>query len=330
VKILLLGALLTAAIASASDSPILWRDSGPVESLDLASGPGGPDGAPQPPFVFEKEETSGTSAKVLVKDARGKKWMAKFGPEVKAETFGSRMAWAAGYMVEPTYYVAEGKIENVGKLSRAAPFIDTKNGGAFKDSRFQLRDKAYEFIPNKWSLDEKSIKGTKELAGLKLLAMLVANWDVKPANMAVIGYEGQRYFSITDWGASMGQSGEIGAHSKWDCPAFAKQSDHFVDGVSNGFVSFNYTGKSADMVGSNIRVSDVKWFMDRMGKLTDQQIQAGLVASGATPEEVPCFPQALRKRLGQLATVASTAGMSPDSASKTTTTTTTTSTTPKQ
>jgi hypothetical protein len=329
VKTYLLGALVTAAIVSASDSPIVWRDPGPVASLDLAAGPGGPDSAPQPPFLFEKEETTGTSPKVLVKDSRGKNWMVKFGPEVKAEVFASHMAWAAGYMVEPTHYVAAGKIDNVGKLGRAAPFVDTKNGGAFKDGRFQLRDKAYDYIPNKWSLDEKSIKGTKELAGLKLLAMLVSNWDVKPDNMAVIGFEGRRYFSISDWGASMGQSGEIGGHSKWDCAAFAKQSDHFVDGVSNGFVSFNYTGKSADQVSNNIRTSDVKWFMDRMGKLTDEQIKAGLIGSGATPGEVPCFTQAFRKRLDQLATVASTAGTSSDSVRRTVTTTTTT-TTPKR
>jgi hypothetical protein len=329
VKTYLLAALVTVAIVSASDSPIVWRDPGPIESLDLAAGPGGPDGAPQPPFVFEKEETTGSSAKVLVKDSRGKKWMVKFGPEVKAETFGSHMAWAAGYMVEPAYYVAEGKIDNVGKLGPAAPFVDAKNGGAFKDGRFQLRDKTYDYIPNKWSLDDKSIKGTKELAGLKLTAMLVSNWDVKPDNMAVIKFDGQLYFAIVDWGASMGQSGEIGGHSKWDCAAFARQSDHFVDGVSNGYVSFNYTGKSADQVSHNIRTSDVKWFMDRMGRLTDEQIKAGLIASGAHPDEVPCFTQALRKRLGQLATAASTAGMSPDSVSRTTVTTTTTTTTPK-
>jgi hypothetical protein len=69
--------------------------------------------------------------------------------------------------------------------------------------------------------------------------------------------------------------------------------------------------------------------MDRMGKLTDQQLRAGLVASGANSEEADCFTAALRKRLNVFATVAQ--GGQPDGVrtSRTVTTTTTTKTTPK-
>jgi hypothetical protein len=44
--------------------------------------------------------------------------------------------------------------------------------------------------------------------------------------------------------------------------------------------------------------------MDRMSQLTDQQLRAGLVASGANPQEADCFTAAFRKRLNVFATVA--------------------------
>ncbi|HUS07138.1 MAG TPA: hypothetical protein VMZ52_12605 [Bryobacteraceae bacterium] len=306
-KLLFSLAILVAAAAPAADKPILWKDWGPVESLDLAGGPGGSSNAPKPPFTFKKEDSGGTAPKVAVTDARGTDWAIKFGPEVKPETFATRLVWAAGYMAEPTYYVREGTIRGVGKLGRAAEFIDA--AGAFHDGRFQIRDKKqYVFHDTRWSFDEKSVKGTKELNGLKILIVLLSNWDVKPINTAIIETGGQAYYAISDWGATMGKSGEIGGHSKWECAPFAAQTDHLIEGVADGYVSFNYTGKSADQVANNIRVEDVQWFMRRMGKLSDAQIRAALEASGATPEEIACFTASLRKRLDMLAAIANVKG----------------------
>ena len=109
---------------------VLWRDPGPVESLDLAGGPGGPRKAPKAPYTFVQEDKGGTSPKVTVTDANGVPWLVKFGEEVKAENFSSRIAGAAGYFASPTYYVAEGKVDGVGELGRAAAFL---KGGAFRD-----------------------------------------------------------------------------------------------------------------------------------------------------------------------------------------------------
>src|SRR5262245_53718441 len=86
-----------------SGPPILWHDPGEVEKLDFVGGVGGRDQAPKPPFTFEEEILSGTNPKVRVKDAGGTKWAVKFGTEARAEVFSTRMAWAAGYFVEPSY-----------------------------------------------------------------------------------------------------------------------------------------------------------------------------------------------------------------------------------
>jgi hypothetical protein len=326
VKAALLTAIFGIAVASANDSTLLWRDTGPVQSLDLAAGPGGSERAPRPPFTFVKEDPGGTTPKVTVRDARGITWSVKFGPEAKPESFATRFAWASGYFAEPAYFLREGEIEGAAGLGRAAQFIQN---GRFQDARFELRDeKAYRLVPDShWSLDDDRLKGTKELAGLKLVLMLVSNWDVKQENFSIMEVAGKRYYAVTDWGASMGRTGDITGRSKWDCPGFALQSEHFVDAVGDGFVTFNYAGKERDAVSNNIRVDDVKWLIARVGKLSHAQIQAGLAASGASPEESACFANALGKRLSQLAAVAS--GEPTVTRTRTVTKTTTTTSAPK-
>src|SRR5262245_40124415 len=71
---------------------LIWADPGEVENLDFAGGPGGRNREPKPPFTFIEESFSGTNPKVRVSDANGVKWTVKFGSEVNAETFATRVA----------------------------------------------------------------------------------------------------------------------------------------------------------------------------------------------------------------------------------------------
>ena len=90
---------------------MIWKAPEPVETLDFVGGAGGRSRAPMPPFTFVEEDEDGTNPKMKVKDASGALWSVKWGEEVKAETFAQRMAWAAGYIVEPAYYVSRGRID---------------------------------------------------------------------------------------------------------------------------------------------------------------------------------------------------------------------------
>jgi hypothetical protein len=121
-----LSLLLFAVAASSAEPTLLWRDPGPIESLDLAAGPGGAANAPTAPFTFVKEEKRGISQKVVVTDARQKKWMVKFGEEAKPETFASRIAWAAGYPVRASYYIASGQIDGMPGTFHDARFPDVR------------------------------------------------------------------------------------------------------------------------------------------------------------------------------------------------------------
>src|SRR5262249_58674885 len=149
-------------------------DPSAVEGLDFAAGAGGRAHMPNPPFTFVEENLSGSNPKVRVTDANGTKWTAKFGSEVNAETFATRIAWAAGYFVELAYFVPSGKIEKLGHLDRAKKSV--RPDGSFTDSRFELhREKGVKKLQEEesWSWIQNPFLGTKELNGLKVIMMLV-------------------------------------------------------------------------------------------------------------------------------------------------------------
>lgn len=298
--------------------PIIWRSPGVVEKLDLVGGSTGRAKAPRPPFTFVEESLSGTNPKVRVSDANGVKWTAKFGAEVNSETFATRLVWAVGYFVEPAYFVASGKIENGGqpiKLTRAKDFV--KSDGSFVDARFEMqKEKGVKKLEEEqsWGWTDNRFAGSKELNGLKVMVMLVSNWDNKDvrdfkrgSNTAIfqhptkVGVE-DRYL-VTDWGGSMGKWGGVLSREKWDCKGFKGQTKDFVKGVKGEFVQFGYTGQHSDSFKNDIRVSDVKWLLQYLGRVTDDQLRAGLQASGASPDEIECFTQSLRDRINQLKTV---------------------------
>ncbi|HZF38150.1 MAG TPA: hypothetical protein VE715_04975 [Blastocatellia bacterium] len=297
-------------------TPVIWSDPGAVEDMDFVGGIGGKANAPKPPFTFLEESMSGTNPKVRVSDAKGAEWTVKFGSEVNAETFATRVAWAAGYYVEPDYFVPSGKIEKLGPTERAKKFI--KPDGGFTDARFEARrEKGVKKLDaeQSWSWMENPFVGTKELNGLKVIMMLVSNWDNKDvrdisrgSNTAIfqtktgLGLE-DRYL-ITDWGGSMGKWGGYVTREKWDCNGFRGQTKEFVKGVKGDQVEFGYSGQHSTSFKEGIRIDDVKWVAQYLGRITDNQLRAGLQASGASSQEVECFTQSLRDRINQLVKVA--------------------------
>ncbi len=245
-----------------------------------------------------------------VKDANGLEWDIKFGHEAKPDTFATRMAWAAGYWVEPNYFIANGAISGVQHLTRARDYVD--EGGRFHDGRFQLRSDDPKYLENvNWNWDRNPFVGTHELNGLKIMMMLVSNWDDKDyrdaatrgANTAIY-QQGDRYiFFIDDWGASFGNWGKLLTRSKWNCHDYYDESHDFVKGLGLG-IEWGYTGQHSELMKDGVRPSDVKWLMQYLGRITDDQIRTGLLTSGASDEEAQNCLQGLRMRIGQLRTVA--------------------------
>jgi hypothetical protein len=300
----------TAVAGLTRGNSVLWHDPGAVERLDLRYGAGGPSLAPRPPFRFVKEDNSGTTPKVRVRDAAGREWVVKFAIEASPDTFGSRMAWAMGYYTEINYYVRGGRILGVRDLKRARKFVDSS--GRFAGGRFQLRAKSPEYLAGvSWSWDGNPFIGTPQLSGLKILMMLLSNWDDKDirdahrrgSNTAIYKDGGRFLFFIDDWGGSMGHWGHYLTRSKWDPVDYYTESEQFVR-VKDAAIDWGYKGTHTDRMTDEIRPSDVRWLMRYLGRLTDQQIYAGLIASGATRDQAGVFTKALRIRISQLREIA--------------------------
>ncbi len=302
---------------------VIWRDPGDVSRLDLGAGPGGADGAPAPPFTFLEEHLTGSQPCVSVRDARDRTWRVKWGDEVQAETLATRLAWAAGYFVEITYFIAAGQIDGAGTLQRAAGCIDQDR--RFRDARFELDEAGVikHFEEHSWAWNDNPFVGSRELNGLKVVMMWLSNWDAKDlrdvargSNTAIFEYviggglREARYL-IIDWGGALGKWGSIVRRDRWDCAGFTAENDGFVQGVDGDFVTFGYTGQRTTDIAQSIRVSDVAWLMQRLDRLSAAQIAAAVEASGGTPEEVNCFSQSLRARLDRLRDVRTSPAAAP-------------------
>src|SRR5262245_54436052 len=293
--------------ATTQQKNVLWADPGDVAALDFRYGIGGPDRQPQPPFHFVREDKSGTTPKVDVTDARNVKWNVKWGSEARATTFCGRMAWAAGYIAQPEYFVASGRIEGVHGLDRARDRVS--KDGSFEDARFQLRTDSPRFLgTSTWTWTENPFVGTRELQGLKILLMLVSTWDTKNANLATFEDNspgGRRLlYADIDWGSCLGKWGGLLTWRKYDCKGFVDQTPDFVKGVTNGEIEWGFKGKHRGDVADNITVEDVQWLLQYVGRITDKQIRVGLEASGVSPADTESYAHALRDRIEQLERVA--------------------------
>jgi len=279
--------------------PALWQDRGDISQLDLFLGIGSEEGMPKPPFQFKEEDKTGTNPKIKVIDANGVKWNIKFDEEVHAEVACSRIVWACGYMVEESYFVPSGQVNGGTALDRARKFV--KANGSFTDGMFEKRPDNVARRRTPWSWRSNPFTGKKEMSGLIMLNVLVNNWDSKEENNTVLGMyddagEVNEWYTVADWGGSLGKTGSVFSHTKWDVEKFAKQP--FIDGVRGNSVKLHYAGKmSAE---ASVPLDHARWFAGIIGQLTDDQLRQAFKAAGATPREIEGFATQMRRKINEL------------------------------
>jgi len=302
----------------------IWRDPGPASALDPINGPGGDDRVPRPRFHFVKEHSVGSQPCVSVRDARGRIWRVKWGAEVHSETFAVRFAWACGYFAEVTHFVPSGTIDGAAALQRAKDCIGSADG-SFQDARFELEDPAVTkmFEEHSWAWNDNPFVGTRELNGLKVIVMLLSNWDTKDrrdvargSNTAIFEERNARgtreaHYLLTDWGGSMGRWGSnLVTRGRWDAEGFAAQTPQFVTGVTNDCVTFGYAGQRTADVAHEIPLDHVRWLHPYLERLSADFLTRALLASGASGDEAARFTAALTERIAQLGAVAREATVS--------------------
>jgi hypothetical protein len=303
-----------------SAAPVLWRDPGDIASRDLRYGPGSAELAPAAPFTFVEEVKKGESPKFKVRDARGVEWSVKLGPEAQAETASTRLVWAVGYFAEEAYYFEEVRVEGLTRLSRGREFVV---GDTVISARFEPRREGVEDGPE-WSWRDGPFEDSREMNGLKVLMVLLNNFDARKGNNHILytktpgGLEAR--YVVTDLGATLGRAGGLGGKRvKNDLEAFL--STKFVRGVDedDGVVEFDfdtrprgfghlsvlhpkyYRGevkKEAAMRG--IPVEHARWIGSLLAQLTDAQMRDAFRVSGYDGATAEGYVRSLRERINQL------------------------------
>lgn len=302
--------------------PILWRDPGDISKRDLRYGPGAANMAPVAPFTFIKEDTTGASPKFSVKDARGVNWTVKYGIEAQSEIVSTRLVWAMGYFAEEAYYLERAEIQNLPRVSRGQEFV---SGSVVRGARFEPRRKGVTRGAI-WDWLKNPFVGTRELDGLKVLMVLLANYDTRLENNRVLHQkndatgEMEARYVVTDIGATLGKVGGLGGKRiKNSLPEY--QASRFIVGVQNGVVEFDYStrpqgaGKFASLFSPgygksqankekamrHIPLANARWVGGMLSRLSEDQLHDAFRAAGYDDATRKGFVKAIRERIKALA-----------------------------
>lgn len=329
-RFLIIAILLAAAVPVFAQSapttptgvPVIWRDPGQISRRNMTFGAGSAELAPVAPFTFVKEESNGESPKFDVTDARGVTWVVKVGPEAQAETVVSRIVWSVGYFADEAYYIDRAEIRNLPKLTRGQEFIE--NRSVVRSARFEPKRKDVSRGEN-WDWEANPFLKTRELDGLKVLMVLLANYDTSIRNNRILSTtnsatgELEARYVASDVGATLGKVGGLGGkRSKNTLADF--RSSKFVLGVENGMVKFDYdtTPKKMGMFASlfkpsyrssqekkervmqNISVENAKWIGSLLTELTDEQLRDAFRSANYDKQTMDGFVAVIRERINQL------------------------------
>lgn len=295
---------------AAESKAVLWQQPGAITIADWTWGPGGEARAPKAPFEFIEEDFNGTNAKVKVRDANGDRWTVKFGGENHSDVFAARLLFAMGYAAQPAHFVRSGIITGVHGLKRAKPFIGKQ--GEFGYARFKLHEskKVTRVEGADWSWVDNPFVGSYELNGLKILMMLLSNWDAKDSrdrkgsNTTVYAKSSpigdQLLYSFDDWGATLGTWGGFFSRDKWNPDGFSRQTRDFASSRDGQTIRWGYRGKHGKDITAGIRIENVRWLLTYLSEVSDEELRAGVQASGATPAEIDAYSRSIRERISQL------------------------------
>lgn len=271
-------------------TPLLWRDPTDIETRNLLLGPGG--GESMKPdlqgITFIEQKKGGYSTKYLIRDASGNEWVAKLGKEAQPDTAANRLLWAAGYETEIAYLI---------------PQLTIQGKGTFENVRLEARPKSIKRVSD-WKWKSNPFTGTPHFQGLKVMMVLINNWDIKDSNNEVLATrneatgENELRYIISDLGGSFGKTGGFISRSRNKPSDFVKAE--FIESVKGNVIDFKYGGKSKSLF-DNITVEDAKWIGGLLARLSDEQIKDAFRAANYKPEEVEGLSRSISERISALA-----------------------------
>lgn len=275
-----------------SGTPIFWHEPTDIASRNLLTGAGGDQMKPDLSRVtFLEQKEGGYSTKYRVKDAAGNEWIAKIGKEAQPDTAANRLLWALGYETEIAYLV---------------PKLTIEGKGDFENVRLEARPSEVKRIGN-WKWEDNPFKGTPQFQGLKILMVMINNWDMKDDNNEILAErgaatgEGELRYIISDLGGSFGKTGGVISRSR-NKPSDYVKAD-FIEKVKGDTIDFNYGGKNKKLF-ENITVADARWLNNWLGQLTDEQIKDAFRTANYSAADVDSLSSAFKERITTLSNIA--------------------------
>jgi hypothetical protein len=156
-----------------------------------------------------------------------------------------------------------------------------------------------------WKWYNNPFIGTKEFQGLKVMMMIVNNWDIKDINNKIIAVKTedgttQLRYEVSDLGASLGQTGGFFSRSRNKSADYVKTK--FVEEAKRPFIKFDYRGKEQDLF-NDITITQARWVGGMLATLSDQQLADIFRAANYSPEESEQLISGLKTRITELSTL---------------------------
>src|SRR4030095_635966 len=270
-------------------TPLLGKDPTDLESRNLLLGAGGEAMKPDTSrIIFVEDKPGGYSKKYRVKDAKGNEWVAKIGKEAKTDTAANRLLWALGYETEIAYLIPHLKIEGKGE---------------FDNVRMEARPASVKRAGN-WMWENNPFQNSPQFRGLKILMVMLNNWDMKDDNNEILAMrgdttgEGELRYIISDLGATCGKPGGCLSRSRNDVPDFVKAE--FIKKVNGDVIDFSYSGKNQKLF-EGLTVADARWVVTLLKRLSDDRVKDAFRAANYSPEEIDLLAGEFRERINALA-----------------------------
>ncbi len=268
----------------------LWVE--PDAERSLVRGAGGDDPVPAPGGRYDvlHRDTSGFSITYRVRDAKGRKWAVKIGPEAQTEVVSSRIVWALGYHEVPSDFVERWTAVEHGRAHLL--------GG----SRFRPDDLPHLDARGDWSWQHNPFVGARPYNGLLVLMLILNSTDLKNDNNKLYEVKGppregaRRWYVVKDLGATLGETGRVDPHRNW-LEGFEREP--FITGTDGPFVRFAYRGRHQELIDHRLTPADVRWTCRRLQRLTDRQWHDAFRAAHYTDEQAARYVDRIRQKIAE-------------------------------
>jgi len=271
---------------------VMWEKVN-IPRMDTYFGPGGKTMQPDLTRIeFIKEEKGGHNKKYRIKDGSGRVWVAKLGREARPETAAVRLLWSLGYKTEINYLV---------------PSLTIPGKGTFQNVRLEARPENIDRLGN-WSWRKNPFMNSNEFQGLKILMVLIHNWDIVDVNNTLLGEKlsdgNHIYYTVGDLGSTFGRLGNNNfpviyrlGRSTGKPKQFAKSI--LIREVENGRIELSYKGKLRDIF-NDITVSQGRWLADLLLQLNDKQIEDAFRAANYSSGDIEIYKKSLKAKITEL------------------------------